>query len=280
MNGKIKMVALDLDGTLLNSKKEVTEYTAKILEEAVDAGVAVVISTGRPLTGLPENVLSLKGVRYALTANGARIHDLRDHKVLYEKLVSFEEAEKIMEIFQQYDALIEIYYDGQGYADRTKLDHISKYMPDYYMGKYIASTRKGIDSVRELFYKERKAVDKMQAIFMSVDEKDEAVTRLRSESMLAGLEITGALTSNIETNAAGVNKGKGLLMLGELLGIRREEIMACGDGNNDAAMMREAGLAVAMKNSCDEILELADHVTASNDEDGVAKAVEKFVLNR
>lgn len=280
MNGKIKMVALDLDGTLLNSKKEVTEYTAKVLEDAVDAGTAVVISTGRPLTGLPENVLSLKGVRYALTANGARIYDLKDNKVLYEKLVGFEEAEKTMEIFSQYDALIEIYYDGQGYADREKLENIFKYMPDYYMGKYIASTRKGVDSVRELFYKEGKAVDKVQAIFLSTDEKDEAVGRLRSESLLAELEVSGALTTNIEANAAGVNKGKGLLRLGELLGIRREEIMACGDGNNDVAMMQEVGFAVAMKNSCDEILELADYVTASNDEDGVAKAVEKFVLNR
>lgn len=280
MSHNIGMIALDLDGTLLNSRKEVTEYTAKVLEEAVDAGTAVVVATGRPLTGLPENVLSLKGIRYALTANGARIYDLKDQKILYEKLLDFSTAEKILEIFGRFDALIEIYFDGQGYADGEKLKNISRYLPDYFMGKYIADTRKPVDDVKELFFNEKKPIDKAQAIFRSVEEKNEALRLLRVEASLSDLEITGALQTNIEINAEGVTKGKGLLRLGELLGIDREEIMACGDGNNDIAMMKEVGLAVAMKNSCDEILQIADYITASNDEDGVAKAVHKFVLNR
>lgn len=280
MNSKIKMVALDLDGTLLNSRKEVTEYTAKVLEKAVDAGVAVVVSTGRPLTGLPEEVLSLKGIRYALTANGARIFDLKDHHIIYEKLVDFETARKIFEIFSKFDALTEIYYDGQGYADREKLENISRYLPDYYMGRYIASTRKPVESVEEFFLSEKKPVDKAQAIFRSVEDKDKAISLLMADPLLANLEITGALTTNVEINAVGVNKGKGLLCLGEVIGISREEIMACGDGNNDVAMMHEVGFAVAMKNSCEEILAIADYITESNDDDGVAKAVEKFVLNR
>lgn len=280
MENKIKMIALDLDGTLLTDKKEVTRYTAETLERAVDAGAAVVISTGRPLTGLPEEVLGLKGVRYILTANGARIYDIKENKMLYEKLVDYRSAKKVLEVFAQFDALVEVYYDGQGYADAEKLENISHYLEDYYMGQYIASTRKGVGDVYALFEEKKRAIDKVQAIFPGEAERLRARKMLEDEPAISRLEITGALNTNLEINAEGVNKGKGLLRLGEILGIKREEIMACGDGNNDLEMMREVGLAVAMGNSCEEVLRAADYVTASNEEDGVAKAVEKFVLNR
>ena len=93
-----------------------------------------------------------------------------------------------------------------------------------------------------------------------------------------GLELVGSLKYNIEVNAAGVNKGTGLVNLGKLLGISREEIMACGDGDNDTVMLREVGLGVAMANAEDQVKEVADYITLSNDEDGVAKAIEKFAL--
>ena len=84
------------------------------------------------------------------------------------------------------------------------------------------------------------------------------------------------MENNIEVNALGVNKGIGLLKLGELLGIKREEIMACGDGMNDLEMIREAGLGVAMANAVQEVKDAADFVTDSNEKDGVAKAIEMF----
>ena len=86
------------------------------------------------------------------------------------------------------------------------------------------------------------------------------------------------MSNNIEVNAKGVNKGRGLLILGELLGIRREEIMAVGDGSNDIAMLREAGLGVAMENATDEVKAAADAITLSNDREGAAAAIEKYVL--
>ena len=85
--------------------------------------------------------------------------------------------------------------------------------------------------------------------------------------------------TNLEINAPGVNKGMGLIQLGRLLGIEREEIMACGDGNNDLMMLKEVGFGVAMANGADEVKEVADYITLSNEEDGVAAAIEKFVLN-
>ena len=88
----------------------------------------------------------------------------------------------------------------------------------------------------------------------------------------------GSLKYNIEVNAAGVNKGSGLVELGKRLGIEREEIMAFGDGDNDEPMLREAGFGVAMANAEEKVKATADYITGSNEEDGVAKAIERFVL--
>ena len=95
---------------------------------------------------------------------------------------------------------------------------------------------------------------------------------------LGNLSISDSMGTNLEINAPGVNKGMGLIQLGRLLGIEREEIMACGDGLNDLAMLRAVGFGVAMANGNEEVKKYADYVTGSNDEDGVAKAIEKFVL--
>ena len=117
--------------------------------------------------------------------------------------------------------------------------------------------------------------DKLQILFADMEERLRAWDEL---SEVRGLELVGSLGYNIEINAAGVNKGTGLVRLGSLLGIRREEIMACGDGDNDALMLKEAGFGVAMANAVDKVKEAADYITLSNDEDGVAEAIEKFVL--
>ena len=118
-------------------------------------------------------------------------------------------------------------------------------------------------------------MDKVQALFADMEERERAWKEL---DRLGELALSGSLGYNIEINAAGVNKGTGLIRLGELLGIRREEIMACGDGDNDAAMLREAGFGVAMSNAEEQVKEAADYITGSNEEDGAARAIEKFVL--
>lgn len=120
-----------------------------------------------------------------------------------------------------------------------------------------------------------KGLDKVHAIFANSEEVKAARKRLEELDVV----ISGSIGSNLEMNAPGVHKGEGLLILGKLLGIEREEIMACGDGGNDLEMIKTAGLGVAMDNATDEVKAAADYITCSNEEDGVAKAIEKFVLN-
>ncbi len=272
---RIKMIGLDLDGTLLNTRKELTERSREALRKAIDQGVLVLVATGRPYTGIPEELRNFPGIRYALTSNGARILDTQTGTVLIEELLRWEDALRALQVMRKYDTLQEIYYDGQGYADRTKLEEIHRYHHNPHMWEYVQKSRIAVSDIMEVIGREKRDMDKVQGLFADMREREQAWQELAKDKRI---ELVGSLKYNIEINAAGVNKGKGLIKLGELLGICREEIMACGDGDNDVEMLREAGFGVAMENAEEEVKRAADYITETNDEDGVAKAIERFVL--
>ena len=188
-----------------------------------------------------------------------------------------ESAKKALRIFEKYDTLSEIYFDGQGYADAAKLDNVGKYHHDPNMWNYVRTTRIAVPDIWDVIAKENRNMDKVQALFANMDERAAAWKEL---SELKELELVGSLSYNIEINAAGVNKGTALVALGKMLGIPRESIMACGDGDNDVHLLREVGFGVAMANAQPQVKEAADYITASNDEDGVACAIEKFALHQ
>ena len=155
-------------------------------------------------------------------------------------------------------------------------------MQKLYQKNKILSTKKIIVLVK-------KCINLTMKIFMNIKknvliynyknwkrEKEKAWTEI-SENVF-DIEITGALLNNIEVNASGIHKGNALLKLGEILHINKEEIMAFGDGKNDIKMLETACVGVAMANSVPEVLAVADMITVSNDEDGVAKVIEQYVL--
>lgn len=272
---RIKMIGLDCDGTLLNDRKELTPYSRKVLLEAIEQGIVVLAATGRPASGIPKEVRELPGIRYALTANGARIVDLKENKILYEATMPFETAVRILDVFAKYDTYKEAFIGETGFTNAKDLANAEDYGLIPGMIQYLRESRVPIPNVREKLLQMQKPVDKVQALFKNREEKEQAFLEVRE---IPGTEPTGALENNIEVNAYGVNKGLGLLKLGELLGITREEIMACGDGMNDLEMLREVGFGVAMENAVQPVKDAADYVTDSNENDGVAKAIVKFAL--
>lgn len=273
---KIKMIGLDLDGTLLTDKKELTDYTRQVLARAIEKGVTVLVATGRPVTGIPEELRTFPGMRYALTSNGGRIVDQKENRVIYENALAYELGESILKIFEEYDTFKEIYFDGCGYARKDELMRVKGYLANPAMAEYILNTRRGIDNLWDKMEEMRgHDMDKIHALFKNQDERLEAKERILK---LGDVSISDSMGINLEINAPGVNKGMGLLQLGKLLGIEREEIMAFGDGNNDLKMLQTVGFGVAMGNGTAEVKEAADYITLSNEEDGVAKAIEKFVL--
>ena len=278
MSRTIRMIGVDLDGTLLNSEKQLTAYTREVLKKAIEQEVAVVVATGRPFSGVPDELKHFPGMRYALTANGARILDMQKQKqkVVYENLLSGEIAEKVIDILKRHHAIHEFFVDGVGYMNEDGLKNVYAYFEDPHMAEYLQSTRIPVKDVKEKLQTMKCEVDKLQGIFRNQKDKEEALEELNT---LSGIVVTAAMDNNLEINKEGTNKGLGLLQLGKSLGISREEIMACGDGGNDVEMLKEVGFAIAMANAYDPVKTAADFVTVSNDEDGVAKAIERFVLN-
>ena len=276
MKRNIKMIGFDLDGTLLNSNKEISDYTRDVMREAVKQGVIILPATGRPLTGIPKPVMALPGIRYAVTANGARVVDVQEDKVLHEALLPYEKGKELLEIFAKYDTYREVYYEGFGYATADMVEHIEEYMPIKPMIEYMRTTRRRVPDVEAMFHEKKMAVDKLQALFRDTETRDLAMKEVKEK--VHGAAVTSALGNNIEANGEDAQKGIALLKVGEILGIKKDEIMAFGDGSNDMDMIRRVGFGVAMENGIDEIKEAADYITVTNDEHGVAKAIEKFVL--
>ena len=277
MKHRIKMIGLDLDGTLLTDKKELTDRTKAALRRAIELGITVLVASGRPWMGVPEELRNFPGMRYALTSNGARIIDTKDDRVIEEHLLSPELALKALAVCGKYDTLQEVYFDGQGCAPEDQMAYVEKYHRNPSMCEYMRKTRLPVKDIRKLVEQENRGLDKVQALFADMDERETAWKELEQEK---GLELVGSLQYNIEINAAGVNKGTGLVNLGRMLGIRRKEIMAFGDGDNDIAMLREAGFGVAMANADEQVKAAADYITLSNEEEGVAEAIERLVLKQ
>lgn len=277
MNHEIKLIGLDLDGTVFNDKKQISERNVDAISRAIEKGVIVMPATGRPYTGLPEEFLAIPGVRYALTANGSSVLDLVEQKVVYSDLLEPEKALPLLDVVLSYDALVDVFIEGYGYAPDSSIESIVNYMQSEVMTDYFLKTRAFFEGdILHFIRQNKKPIEKMQMIFRDMAEKERAYAQL---SQIPGITITSALVNNIEINSATANKGNGLLGLGKLLGIERNQIMACGDSGNDAEMIKAVGLGVAMGNASDHIKSLADFITLTNEEDGVAHAIEKFVLS-
>ncbi len=205
--------------------------------------------------------------------------DQQEKRIISEELLSKETARQVMNVLGKYDCMREIYYDGIGFAEERYVERADEFFRNFNnptMAAYIKKTRRTVNSIEKKLEEEERALDKVQGIFLTIEEKNEAWKMLEQ---IPGITITGALKNNIEVGLGGVNKGMGLIRLGKILGISREEIMACGDGMNDYDMINEVGFGVVMENGREELKAIADFVTKTNEEDGVAYAIEKYVLN-
>ncbi len=279
MSTDIRLAALDLDGTTFNSDKIITRHTQETIRRAIDAGVIVMPCTGRPFTALPQEFTSIPGVRYALTSNGAAIYDLFSGQKVYEDYIDRDSAADITGLFLQGNAMTEVFYDGRSWVDRTGYNRAlydSHTFPDWFL-QYIRKYKTPVDDLADRVRSGQYGIEKIAASYDDPTCRQagfDAVSSMDSVTVVWGTEF------NIEVTSATATKGKSIVRFASRLGITPAQIMACGDNMNDAPMLAEAGLAVAMGNASEPVREMADFVTLSNDDDGVAYAIEKFILNR
>ena len=272
---KIRLIGADLDNTLLNSEKKLTDYTKRVLETCMEKGIVFAPATGRAKRGIPQQVRELKGLRYALLANGAAVIDLENDEYIYRNGISFEKALSLVRELDRYDTYYDFFAEGAGWCEGRFFDHPEKYRIDHHIIDLVRASRKRIDSMEDWLMAHGKQVEKFTMFFADEKLRQEVLHDLSKDSQIC---VTSSLSNNLEINHFSCNKGQALLALGSHLGIPAEEIMAFGDGYNDLEMIRMAGLGVAMENSVPELLKAADYITFSCDQDGVGRAAASFAL--
>lgn len=269
----IKLIAIDLDGTLLNDQKTITAKTQAVLKEAKKQGVRVVLCSGRPLLGIAHYLDEL-GLRengdYAITYNGGLVQKTDTGEVLSEKILTKSDVVSLYDLSRELGVpmnfidLEKIYSPAPPKGRPSLYGNIMTALPFVHVSMDTLPDDLKIN--KAIFCTDQPTLD--QAISRIPSFFTERYTLMKSRPIL--LEIM-----NKE-----VDKGKGLQALGRHLGIHAGEMMALGDQENDLAMIRYAGLGVAMGNAIDRVKATAQFITGTNTEDGVAYAVERFVLNR
>ena len=243
--------------------------------EALDLGCKVVPATGRPVSGVPKELLALPGIDYAVTANGATVFRLTDLEPVFTQWIPQKDMLAAWAAIADLRCMRDVFVLGKAYNAEGDLARVERWAPPG-MAAYLRARSNMVESL-DAFAATQTAFEKGNLFFLDEDERQEARRRLEALDLF---EITSSVSNNLELNAKGVNKGKALLALGELLGLGRGQIMACGDAGNDLEMLRAVGLGVAMGNAEPDIKAAASWVSATNEEDGVALAVEKFVLQK
>ena len=271
----IKLIALDLDGTLLNMEKKVPQGNYQALKECEKAGIQIVPTTGRGVGGIPPMIRELPGANYAITTNGAVVADLKNNKAIKTCGLSNEMIQRILNIAKKYHSATDPFIDGRAITEPASIDHMDEFGLSPEMQKLIRDTREVVPNVME-YVKTTGAEAEKVNIFMADLEEREV---LRKELMaIPELSISSSMYNNLEVNAKGADKGSALLWLADYLGIDREETMSFGDGENDIPMIQAAGIGVAMENALDTVKAAADMITLKNDEDGVAAAIRKIIF--
>ncbi|MBA2133274.1 Cof-type HAD-IIB family hydrolase [Capillibacterium thermochitinicola] len=265
---KYKLVAVDVDGTLLDSNSNLTPETIKAIQETIAAGVIVTICTGRPIQGVEPLIEQLGLDLPFITYNGAMIVMGKSRKILYAQTMRGEDVKTVYKLGTNLKTTVVIWADNKLYVqpfgpEATAYSDLSRTKPEP-ITDLEALIAQGVTKV--LFY-----------------DTVEAIRHFEKQVAPAVPPTVNYCTSQpflLEFFDQKVSKANALAQLSAYYGFSREEIIAIGDGFNDLSMIKYAGLGIAMANADAAIKQHADYVTLSNDENGVAHALYRFCLNK
>ena len=276
----IKLVALDLDGTLFDNSSRISERNLTAIRSITDKGIHVVISTGRPFEGIPFDQIKGTGINYAITANGSGIYEISTGKCLYENAMNEELVTPILNFLLTRDIHMDAFIGGKGYTPVQCVETAQKLTVPSSIKNYIITTRTRLDNILQFIHENQLKVQKMTLNFYPAADG----TLIDRETVRKFLVSNPSITTvcggynNLEFTRADANKGVGLRKLAEILGVDPDATMAIGDTENDLAIIEAAGIGVAMGNATDAVKARADYVTTTNTKDGVAAAIEHFIL--
>lgn len=272
----VKLIAFDLDGTAIVEHKYLTPGNRAALAAAGERGIHLLPASGRMRDFLPGEVTALPGVRYAVTANGAAVYDLRTGEAVYRRCIPHEKARQVQAILDGYDFYIEYYENGSaitqaGYPELART-HFG-FPPSKW--HFVDAKRYRLVESFAALLETGIQPEKVNLPFLTPEARAEIWRRLEG---LGGLRVTSSIPDNLEVNAVDADKGSAVLAVAQMLGLSRENVLALGDNGNDVPMLEAAGVSVAVADGSPEALAAAQYQTLPHDQDGVAAALRRFVL--
>lgn len=271
---EIKLVAFDLDGTLLDDLKNIPDENLEALNLAREKGIYLVPATGRLYKAVPE--IFKKLCRYFMLINGGKVYDSLEDKIIYESSLPWDLALKVYEEGDTQPCIYDAYIADSGCMTRSMWDVFEDYVFDKNYVKSMKPLREPVPDLKEKIRTEHCPVQKAQFFYKDLDIRDREIIKL--EKMFPELHPTISLGSNIEINTAAANKGAGLRALCAYLGFESENAVAFGDGTNDLDMLIEAGTGVCMANGAEKCKAAADIITEyDNNSAGLGKALKKLL---
>lgn len=268
---KYKLVAIDMDGTLLNSENKVSERTRKALENARKQGTHIVIATGRILKSALHYSESLGLKNPLIACNGAIIVD-ESQNIIYEKHIEKKNVIDIINLAQA-EKMYFHFYDRSNFYSDIRVDEVLKFYNEgsktMDIGVNIFKDTNEIIGMKDLnVYK-----------FIFIDNDRDRLNKFREKvAKIENINTSSSWINNVEAMGYNVSKGEALKELCKILKVKQEEVIAIGDSENDLSMLKFSGLGVAMGNGDKIVKEKSNHITDSNNDDGVAKVIEKFIL--
>ena len=286
-----KLVAVDLDGTLLNSYGEVSDYSKKIIKKLIDSGIYIIIASGRPIDSIKTISNEIESNEYFIGGNGAIIYDLKKDEIIYEKYLP---KQKVLEIIKKCE---ENSISYNVYTDKTILAKGLKYNVLYYYKENLKkeeNKKTHINIVENIYeyvknMKEEKFLkiticDENKLVFNSIMKKIKnisgievlEVSHISRKMIRQGTEEIPIEYYYTEISSAEVDKWNAIQYLTQKLDIKPEEVIAIGDNINDKKMIENAGLGIAMEGSTPIVINIANDVAPSNNDEGVAKILQKY----
>lgn len=273
----LAIIGLDMDGTLLDGNRQLTTRTIETMRRAAEAGVQLVVDSGRKFEIVPKELREMDCMRYYVLCNGAEIYDKQENKVIYRAEIPLDKALLIYDDLVSYgDVFLDSYMSDAAWSRKEDLPKIDRFVADPSHRDILYNTRIPVENFRERLIERGKPVYKFQTIYGSTSIRDAEMARLRKN--WPDMYITNAYTYNLEVNVPEATKGGGLLKLAEILGCPRERVYAFGDSMNDLSMIESADIGYAMANADDALKAVADRIAPPNTEDGVAQVLEELFL--
>ena len=267
----IRCIALDLDRTTLNARGVLSDGNRKALEYAISRGVQIVIASGRPLGSLPADVLAVPGIEYAITSNGAAVY----HLPTGERLAHYTLQPELVELMLRFTADLpypmETFIDGKAFADADFLADPMAYGAPEKALPYLQRTRTPVADMPAFLREHIEELESLDFITCGPEDHKRICAYLRP--LLPHLYITSSVPHLLEISHKDGGKHSGVGVVAQRLGIALDDMVAFGDGDNDADLLRCVGCGVAVANASPACMAAADRVTLDYDDDGVGLAI-------